>query len=514
MSDAIVNRVRLRRLFVLAAFDAFAWMAAVLLFTLVRYAAVAAMPWEKALKLGLTAVVLHTVFGLVVRLHQGRAGLGSFEEMILLGSVTAIVGTIISIGNIAAGPQLPRGVPVAATFISLVLMAWGRAVYRRIRESTEAELHEGKVPALILGAGAGGRLLINSMLGQRDTAMVPVGLVDDDPLKRHLRIRGIPVVGTSTQLANAADETGATTVIIAIPSADAECVRELSQRVREAGLDVKVVPSANELLTSRADISDVRDIDVTDLLGRHQIDTDLGSIADYLSGKRVLVTGAGGSIGSELCRQIAKFSPSELIMLDRDESALHAVQLSIYGKAMLDSDDVVLADIRDVQFINQLFEDRRPQVVFHAAALKHLPMLEQYPGEAVKSNVWGTLSVLEAARENNVEKFVNISTDKAANPTSVLGYSKRLAEALTAAIAPEAAGTFVSVRFGNVLGSRGSVLTAFASQIAAGGPVTVTHPEVTRYFRTVQEAVQLVIQAAAIGRDGEALVLDMGEPVS
>ena len=228
----------------------------------------------------------------------------------------------------------------------------------------------------------------------------------------------------------------------------------------------------------------------------------------------MLVTGAGGSIGSELCRQIAKFGPAELIMLDRDESALHAVQLSIYGRAMLDCDDVVLADIRDSLYIDTLLEQRKPEVVFHAAALKHLPMLEQYPGEAIKTNVWGTLSILEAARAHGVERFVNISTDKAANPCSVLGYSKRLAEGLTAAIAAETEGTFLSVRFGNVLGSRGSVLTAFTAQIAQGGPVTVTHPEVTRYFMTVQEAVQLVIQAAAIGRDGEALVLDMGEPVS
>jgi FlaA1/EpsC-like NDP-sugar epimerase len=253
---------------------------------------------------------------------------------------------------------------------------------------------------------------------------------------------------------------------------------------------------------------------VTDLLGRHQIDTDIGSIAHYLTGKRVLVTGAGGSIGSELCRQIARFSPAELIMLDRDESALHAVQLSIYGRAMLDSDDVVLADIRDSLFIDALFDERKPHVVFHAAALKHLPMLEQYPGEAVKSNVWGSLSVLESAKTHGVERFVNISTDKAANPCSVLGYSKRLAEGLTAAIAEEADGIYLSVRFGNVLGSRGSVLTAFAAQIAGGGPVTVTDPDVTRYFMTVREAVQLVVQAAAIGRDGEVLVLDMGEPVA
>jgi FlaA1/EpsC-like NDP-sugar epimerase len=200
-------------------------------------------------------------------------------------------------------------------------------------------------------------------------------------------------------------------------------------------------------------------------------------------------------------------------MLDRDESALHGLQLSIHGRALLDSPEVVLGDIRDTRFLKELFERRCPQVVFHAAALKHLPMLEQYPGEAVKTNVWGTLSVLEAASASHVERFVNISTDKAANPSSVLGYSKRLAEGLTASIAADTDGTFLSVRFGNVLGSRGSVVTSFSAQIAAGGPVTVTDPEVTRYFMTVQEAVELVIQAAAIGQPGEALVLDMGRPV-
>jgi FlaA1/EpsC-like NDP-sugar epimerase len=239
----------------------------------------------------------------------------------------------------------------------------------------------------------------------------------------------------------------------------------------------------------------------------------VASVAGYLTGRRVLVTGAGGSIGSELCRQIHQYKPAQLIMLDRDESALHAVQLSIHGRAMLDTPDVVLADIRDAQRVLEIFERLRPEVVFHAAALKHLPMLEQYPAEAVKTNVWGTLAVLDAAKAASVHRFVNISTDKAANPVSVLGYSKRLAEGLTAAAAAETGDTFLSVRFGNVLGSRGSVLTAFTAQIEAGGPVTVTDPEVTRYFMTVQEAVQLVIQAAALGQAGEALVLDMGEPV-
>jgi FlaA1/EpsC-like NDP-sugar epimerase len=253
------------------------------------------------------------------------------------------------------------------------------------------------------------------------------------------------------------------------------------------------------------------DLPLGDLLGRDQIDTDLDAVAGYLGGRRVLVLGAGGSIGSELCRQLHRFGPAELMMLDRDESALHAVQLSLHGRSLLDSPEVILADLRDTHGIRAIFASRRPHVVFHAAALKHLPLLERYPGEAVKTNIWGTLTVLECA--HSVERFVNISTDKAANPVSVLGYSKRITERLTAYTAATTGGNFVSVRFGNVLGSRGSVLTAFSAQIACGGPITVTDPDVTRYLMTAHEAAQLVIQAAAIGHGGEALVLDMGKPV-
>jgi FlaA1/EpsC-like NDP-sugar epimerase len=267
------------------------------------------------------------------------------------------------------------------------------------------------------------------------------------------------------------------------------------------------------VLSGTTRIESVRDPRISDLLGRRPVETDVGSVAGYFAGKRILVTGAGGSIGSELCRQLHRFEPAELIMLDRDESALHAVQLDLHGHALLDSDGSVLADIRDARRVRQVFEQFRPQIVFHAAALKHLPLLERYPGEALKTNVWGTCSVLEAAAACGVESFVNISTDKAANPVSVLGYTKRAAERLTAYMADHAAGTYLSVRFGNVLGSRGSVLTALTAQVAAGHPVTVTHPEASRYFMTAGEAVQLVLQAAVIGRDGEVLVLDMGEQV-
>ena len=520
---AVIDRLSRRRHFWLMTFDACVWIFAV------AFAALARLDfdpsnvhWGVTLAAGVTAAALFTLIAWPARLHDGRATMGSLEEMIQLGAAALGAGVTVYFVNLfatvmwPAGPYLPRSVPLIATLCAILVMAWGRAMVRAIRENAatpHGESHLGQ-PVLVIGAGDGGKQLIKSMHRDPTSRWYPVGILDDDPHNRYLRIDGVPVIGKSHELVAMAERTGVSTVVVAIPSADAAFLRDISGAAAEAGVAVKVLPGVNELLHGRVGIKDVRDIDLPDLLGRRQIDTDIASIAGYLTGQRVLVTGAGGSIGSELCRQISRWSPAELIMLDRDESALHGVQLSIEHRALLDSPDVVLADIRDGDRIREIFEQRRPQVVFHAAALKHLPMLEQYPAEAVKTNIWGTLTVLEAARDAGVERFVNISTDKAANPISVLGYSKRIAEGLTAAVAAEAQGTFLSVRFGNVLGSRGSVLTAFASQIAAGGPVTVTHPDVTRYFMTVNEAVELVIQAAAMGSRGEALVLDMGKPVS
>ncbi len=311
-----------------------------------------------------------------------------------------------------------------------------------------------------------------------------------------------------------AQRTGAT-VILAITGASQRFIRTLTARTDAAGLKLLIVPRVDEIMRSgnAVGLNQLHEVKVEDLLGRRPIHIDLGAIADYLSNKVVLITGAGGSIGSELARQVHKFGPKELVLLDRDESGLHAVQLSIYGKGLLDTPDMVLADIRESAVMDEVFATHKPDVVFHAAALKHLPMLEQYPAEGWKTNVWGTLNVLEAARKHGVQHFVNISTDKAADPTSVLGKTKRLAEELTASFASEGAGTYLSVRFGNVLGSRGSMLYTFTTQIEAGGPVTVTHPEITRFFMTIPEACELVIQAGAIGDPGDVLVLDMGSPI-
>ncbi len=514
MSDAVIARLRSGRGLLLLAYDALAILVSYTTFALVRYdTGFAPGIIRDAALLGLLAVALQWIVGSLFRVYQGRVTVASLEETLLLSIVTAGSGLAVSVVNVLDDPfVIARAVPVGGTFMALFAMVLARAAWRTHLLQRGVVVSEDARPALVFGAGVAGRQLVHSMQSSPDSDLRPVGFLDDDPWKRRLRVYGVTTLGGRHDLAAAAAATGAEVLVIAIPSATAGLLREISHAAREAGLAVKVLPGVGEIFGA-VTIRDIRDIDVQDLLGRRTIDTDIAAIAGYITGKRVLVTGAGGSIGSELCRQLYTFGPSELIMLDRDESALHEVQLSIHGKALLDSPEVVLADIRDTSALERIFRDRRPEVVFHAAALKHLPMLEQYPAEAMKTNVLGTANVLQAASRVGVERFVNVSTDKAADPTSVLGYSKRVAERLTAAVAQDSPGCYLSVRFGNVLGSRGSVLRSFTAQIAAGGPLTVTHPEVTRYFMTVQEAVQLVIQAAAIGSDGEVLILDMGEPV-
>lgn len=472
------------------------------------------VPWSAVISLCVVATLTHCSLTSVAKLYRGRSVVASSEETVLLGVVGVCTSIVVSVVNAVATPPLvARTVPFGAAIVGVALMIVLRAAWRWFALRAGWSRSSEAKRTVVIGAGDAGQQLVRSMLGSPGSPYLPVAFVDDDPWRKHFRFDGVAVKGTTDQLTEIIEQERATVVVIAIATADSELIQQLSERCTMLDVEVKVLPPVTEILGGRVSIRDVRDINIADLLGRSAIETDLDSIGHFLNGKRVLVTGAGGSIGSELARQISKWHPAELMMLDRDESGLHGVQLSIHGHALLDSPDVILCDIRDAEALNRIFVERRPEVVFHAAALKHLPMLEQYPLEAVKTNVIGTANVLEAARRVGVERFVNISTDKAADPTSVLGYSKRAAERLTADYAERAEGTYISVRFGNVLGSRGSVLTTFTAQIAQGGPVTVTHPDVTRYFMTVGEAVQLVLQAGAIGSDGEVLILDMGQPV-
>ncbi|MGH3870150.1 MAG: polysaccharide biosynthesis protein [Pseudonocardiaceae bacterium] len=466
------------------------------------------------LRISGVAIAAQLVLGVGLHIYRGRYWVGSLDEVVTLARVTALVGLLLFALVLLLGQSwAPRTVVPTATLVALSIACAVRLLTRRHHEQQTRPSGTTTRRVIIFGAGTAGRQLVRVMLSDAASGYLPVALIDNGSNVRGMRISGVPVLGGREDIGEVARVTKADLLVFAMPEASTPVLREVSRTAIEAGLGMKVLPSLSELLRPWVGYSDLRDLDIIDLLGRRQIEIDITEIAGYLANRRILVTGAGGSIGSELCRQIYEFGPAELMMLDRDESALHAVQLSIYGSALLDSPDVILADIRDAQTVTEIFNTRRPDVVFHAAALKHLPMLEQYPAEAWKTNVLGTLHVLEAARDVGVEKFVNISTDKAANPSSVLGRSKRIGERLVADAAGSSAGTFLSVRFGNVLGSRGSVLTTFAEQLASGGPITITHPDVTRFFMTTPEAVQLVIQAAAIGSPGEALVLDMGAPV-
>ena len=459
------------------------------------------------------ALGLQALVGSATPVYRATWRVGSLEELLWLAPTVTAVGTAVGIVTLAPVRHVvPATAIVGGTALALVGAAGVRVAWRLNweRRRTPVELAER---AIIFGAGEAGVQLIEVLLADRTSGYLPVALLDDDPLKRNLRLRLLKVSGTRDDLAVVAARLRADSVIIAIPSASSGLVREITELATAADLKVRVLPPVSQMLCSSLQADDVRPVTPEDLLGRRVIRTDLEAVAGYLTAKRVLVTGAGGSIGSELCRQICHHKPARLIMLDRDESALHHVQLSLEGRALLNCRHLALCDIRDLQALDDVLAEHEPDVVFHAAALKHLPLLETWPAEAVKTNVRGTQNMLDVSLAHGVRRFVNISTDKAVNPTCVLGYSKRVGERLTAQAAASSGASYLSVRFGNVLGSRGSVLPTFQAQIDHGGPVTVTHPEVTRYFMTVEEAVELVIQAGAVGLGGEVLVLDMGEPV-
>jgi FlaA1/EpsC-like NDP-sugar epimerase len=365
---------------------------------------------------------------------------------------------------------------------------------------------------IVVGAGEAGRALGRDLQRVISFGLTPVCFLDDDVDKLGNTVSGLPVVGSLDDLEDVIDATHAEVVVVAIPSLPTAAVRELGRRSAARGASVRHLPPFLTALQRDVAGTDMRDLQVGPLIGRPEIHVTSPEVCDVITGKRVLVTGAGGSIGSELCRQVAAFGPEELVMLDHDESNLHRLQLDVWGHGLMDSEAVVVADIRDRERLRQVFRQHRPQIVFHAAALKHLPILERHPCEGVKSNVGGTENLVEVAIDHEVERFVLISTDKAANPTSVLGATKRLAEMVLGAHAGSPT-TMCSVRFGNVLGSRGSLLHVVRNQLASGSPVTVTHPDVTRFFMTIEEAVGLVLEAARMADGQSTYVLDMGDPV-
>lgn len=496
--------------------DAVAWCIGILAALVLRFDFdFSRLHWGWAFAVVGVTIVLQLLAGWAFWLYRGRYELGGFDEVrvLVFDTIAVMVVAWIFAFLVGYGNGIPRSTLVIAAPISFTLMAAVRYL-ARLRAERLRKPGGGAERALLYGAGYLGNQTVKRLLTDSASDLLPVGFLDDDPAKRNLEVRGVRVLGGFDDLTDAVRATGATVLLVSIGDADAAVMRRIDQAADRLGLSVMVLPPLDQILQNASSIAEVRELSIEDLIGRHPVRLETESIAKYLQDRVVLVTGAGGSIGSELCRQLSRFAPKELILLDRDETALQATQLSISGHGLLDTRDVVLNDIRDAEALRVIFEERRPDVVFHTAALKHLPMLEQYPDEAWKTNVLGTLNVLRAARGVGVRTFVNISTDKAANPTSVLGHSKRVAEKLTAWMAEETGERYLSVRFGNVIGSRGSMLPTFRALIEAGGPLTITHPDVTRFFMTIPEACQLVIQAGGIGRPGEVLILDMGEPVS
>jgi FlaA1/EpsC-like NDP-sugar epimerase len=413
---------------------------------------------------------------------------------------------LVPIGCIAANAVLSFLFIIGVRFVRRISVERSRSLGLRPRQHL-------RVPTLLLGAGQAGVLIAKEIQMRPDLPIAPLGFLDDDSNKLGMIVHGVKVLGTTADLAMVTRATGARQAIITIADASSTDVRRIAHLCEDAGIPVKIIPGLFEILEGKVNLTRIRDVSIEDLLGREAVSLDLELVSSLLAGKRVLVTGAGGSIGSELCRQVARFKPAVLTLVEQTEFNLFSIHQELQAAFPNLTTRPMICDVCDSTRVDAVFAAERPQVVFHAAAHKHVPMMEWNPGEALKNNVFGTKKVADAAHAHASEAFVMISTDKAVNPTSIMGATKRAAEIYIQALSQVSATKFVAVRFGNVLGSTGSVIPIFKAQIAAGGPVKVTHPEMKRYFMTIPEASQLVMQAGAMGETGEILFLDMGVPV-
>ncbi|MDX9720005.1 MAG: nucleoside-diphosphate sugar epimerase/dehydratase [Myxococcota bacterium] len=452
------------------------------------------------------------------------------HETIRVGYAIAFASAVLLVFRFSAAAILseyPRVhyliLPVGVISINFALAFLGvvgvRVLRRLLAERQESSSRRSaslvvSLPTLLVGAGQAGVLIAKEIASRPELGISPIGFIDDDPSKRGTVVHGIKVLGSSEELAKLAAEKGAAQVIITIANAPGSAIRRIAELCENVDIPVKIIPGIFEILGGKVNLSRIRNVSVEDLLRREAVELDIEGISKFISGKRVLVTGAGGSIGSELCRQVARFSPESLLLVERAEYFLYAIHKELHSSHPELALHPILADISDAERVEQVFARFSPDVVFHAAAHKHVPMMEYNPGEALRNNVFGTKVIAEAAARHRCDAFVMISTDKAVNPTSIMGASKRVAEMIVQSLSQTHPQTqFCAVRFGNVLGSSGSVIPLFKEQIAAGGPVTVTHPEMKRYFMTIPEAAQLVMEAAAMAETGQIFVLDMGEPV-
>jgi len=459
------------------------------------------------------AVIVQFSLLLIFRIYRITARFVSLQDLLKIVQATC-AGTFLTVALLFAWNRL-EGIPRSVPLLDLLLVTAGlggtRVAYRIFRE--------GIIPrktgrrTLIIGAGSGGEQLLRSLKADNGDYN-PVGFLDDSRSKTGKAIAGVKVLGRIRELPEVARKYDIELAVLAIPSANRKLVRRFVDLCTQAGIAFKTLPSTSDLLSGKLDSGAVREVTIEDLLGREPVRLDWELIRSEFAGKRVLVTGAGGSIGSELCRQLVKLGPDQLILIENSEFALYTIEMELKNAVATGILKAVLCDVRDMESINRVFRDTTPEIVFHAAAYKHVPMVEMNPQEGVKTNVFGTYSLAQAAIKSKVKKFVMISTDKAVNPANIMGTTKRIAEIYCQNLNGRGHNTaFVTTRFGNVLGSSGSVVPLFQKQIAHGGPVTVTHRDIERFFMTIPEACQLVLQAAAMSRGGEIFVLDMGEPV-
>ncbi|WP_352419492.1 nucleoside-diphosphate sugar epimerase/dehydratase [Proteiniborus sp.] len=466
---------------------------------------------DNALIITLLKIVVFHYF----KLYKSLWRYASIDELlnVVVASIVANAGVISLL--FARQTFLPRSIYAITTMLDMILLGGIRFSYRALRRISGSRLSSRKdfKHIMIIGAGDAGAMVIRELKNHTQLNSKPVAIIDDDLLKKGQRINGVPVMGQRVDIVTVANKMDIDEIIIAIPSAGKSEIRNIVTECKKTRCKLKILPGMYELIDGKVSIKEIRDVQIEDLLGRDEVKLNIDEISGYLKDKRILVTGGGGSIGSELCRQIAKFKPNELCVLDIYENNAYDLQNELKRKYKDLNLKVYIASVRDKKRIDEVMKEIRPDVIFHAAAHKHVPLMEDNPKEAIKNNVFGTLNLAQAADTYGVKRFVMISTDKAVNPTNIMGASKRICEMIIQSIDKKSETEFVAVRFGNVLGSNGSVIPLFKKQIMEGGPVTVTHPEIIRYFMTIPEAAQLVIQAGAMAKGGEIFVLDMGEPV-
>ncbi|TYS63963.1 polysaccharide biosynthesis protein [Bacillus infantis] len=502
-----------KRLTFLVALDSLIVLTAIYLSYITLHPTLQIFKYETLMLTSITLLLSHHLFASIYRLYNKAWEYASVGELVAIVKAVSLSIMMTALVQQLVIQDIYFRALVLAWMLHVLLIGGSRFSWRVYRDRYIKPQVE-QTRALIIGAGAAGTMLARQLLKNTDAGILPVAFIDDDPKKDRLQILGLPVVGGSKRINKSVETLQIDKIIIAIPSLNKNDMQKIFEQCAQTKAKTVIMPLIEDVMLGNVSVNQFRDVQVEDLLGREPVQLDSESISQKLTGKTIMVTGAGGSIGSEICRQVIKFQPKKIVLVGHGENSIYLIDMELRNLKIENLEiRPVIADIQDRARIFEVMQEHQPDVVYHAAAHKHVPLMEYNPKEAVKNNVIGTKNVAEAADTFGVGTFVLVSSDKAVNPTNVMGSTKRIAEMVIQALDEQSKTKFVAVRFGNVLGSRGSVIPLFKKQIQAGGPVTVTHPDMTRYFMTIPEASRLVMQAGALARGGEIFVLDMGEPV-